>query len=215
MFIENNPKKNGMKNKLKFAAVILALVTMTGCYPGSDRTLENTEVVFTDYENTFEFSKNKTYFLIDEVFSIDTTKTIPADDQNTILNSIRSNMDSRGWTEEPIDSLNVGVVIMSSALKSTVDGVNYWPGYGGWWGGWWGYPGYPGYGWGGTPIYYSYDIGTIYIDMVDPSTYDPDDDKSLQLVWMSAMNGVLSSTATNHSRIQRVINQAFTQSPYL
>jgi DNA-binding protein YbaB len=51
--------------------------------------------------------------------------------------------------------------------------------------------------------------------MVDPSTYDPDDDKSLQLVWMSAMNGVLSSTANNHSRIQRVINQAFTQSPYL
>jgi hypothetical protein len=209
-----------MKKKLKFAVVILTLVTMAGCYPGSDRTLENTEIVYSTYEKSFDFSAEKTYFLVDDVVSLDTTKTIPQSTQSTILNSVKSNMDSRGWTEETADSSKAAVVVLASAVETKIDGVSYWPGYGGWWGGYWGgYPGYgggyPGYGWGGTPIYYSYDAGTIYIDMVDYSTYNPDDPNSLQLVWNSAMSGVLSSAGTSSSRIERVINQAFEQSPYL
>jgi hypothetical protein len=204
-----------MKKKLKFAVVILTLVTMAGCYPGSDRTLENTEIVYSTYEKSFDFSADKTYFLVDEVNSLDTTKTISQSTQNTILNSIKSNMDKLGWTEETADSSKAAVVVLASAVETKFDGVSSWPGYGGWWGGYWGYPGYPGYGWGGVPIYYSYDVGTIYIDMVDYSTYNPDDPKSLQLVWNSAVSGVLSSAGTSSSRIERVINQAFTQSPYL
>ena len=213
-----------MKKRLLFSAVVLALATITGCYPGSDRSLQNTEVVYTTYDESFNFSENKTYFLVDEVFSIDITKTIDDSTQNTVLNQVRTNMNAKGWTEitttiPPGDTLptpDVNLVIQTSIQTGSIEGVSYWPGYGGWWGGYWGYPGYPGYGYGGVAIPYSYDIGTIYIDMVDYSTYDPDDSKSLLLVWTSAMNGVLASTTVGRkSRIQRVIDQAFAQSPYL
>ena len=212
-----------MKSKLLFSAVLLALVTITGCYPGSDRSLQSTEIIFTTYDEGFDFSKNKTYFLVNEVTDLDTGKTVDQGVQNTILAQVRANMDARGW-EEIKDTLDNGrpdtiatnVVILTSLLTGSIEGVSYWPGYGGWWGGYWGYPGfgYPGYGWGGVAIPYSYDVGTIYIDMVDYSTYNPDDQTSLTLVWTAAMNGVLG-TVTSNSRIQRVIDQSYTQSPYL
>jgi len=213
-----------MKRKLLFSAVVLALVTITGCYPGSDRTLENTEVIFTTFDDGFDFSKNKTYFLVDEVTDIDTLKTVDQNTQNTIKQRIRDNMNSKGWQEitttispgDTLPTLDVEVVIHASLLTGTIEGVSYWPGYGCWWGGWYGWGGYPGYGWGGVAIPYSYDIGTIFIDMIDYSTYNPEDERSLTLVWTAAMNGVLSSTSVGvTSRIQRVIDQSYAQSPYL
>ena len=213
-----------MKRRILFSAVVLALVTITGCYPGSDRSLQNTEVVFTTFDENFDFSAEKTYFLANEVADIDSGKTVDNATQKTILDRVRFNMNAKGWTEitdtlpDGLPSKDAKVVLLASLLTGSIDGVSYWPGYGGWWGGYWGYPGfgYPGYGWGGVPIPYSYDIGTIFIDMVDYSTYNPDDEKSLTLIWTAAMNGVLSSTSVgNTSRIERVIDQSYAQSPYL
>ena len=189
-----------MIRKLVFSSIVLGLVALSSCYPGSDRTLENTELVYTVFDDNFDFSAKKTYFLDDEVLAIDTTETIPQGTQTAIINSIVSNMNKKGWTrvfdvdDEGIPTDAAAVVILASALTKNVQGVSYWPGYGGWYGGWWGWGGgYPGYGWGGTAIPYEYDTGTIYIDMLDRSSYDPDKEK-INLVWMAAMNGVLSSS---------------------
>jgi len=209
-----------MKFRFKLSAVVvLALVTLNGCYPGSGRTLENTEIVFTTYDEDYNFSDEKTYFLVDDVLSIDTSKTIPNQTQSAILDKIVEEMDANGWEQitdtmdDGMPSTDAAIIVLASGLTGTIEGVSYYGGgYGGWWGGYWGYPGY-GYGYA---IPYSYDIGTIYIDMIDYSTYDPTDDKSIQLVWTSAMNGVLSSTGFDtNNRIEKVIDQAFEQSPYL
>lgn len=214
-----------MIRKLVFSSIVLGLVALSSCYPGSDRTLQNTELVYTVYEENFDFSAMKTYFLNDDVIAIDTAETIPQGTQTAIIDEIASNMNKKGWTrvfdvdDDGIPTESAAVVVLASALTGTVEGVSYWPGYGGWWGGYWGwykkYYGWGGYGWGGVAIPYSYDVGTIYIDMVDRSSYDPVDEK-IDLVWMSAMNGVLSSSGFDtNSRIERVIDQAFEQSPYL
>lgn len=203
--------------------MIIGLTSLVGCYPGSDRTLNNTNLVYTVFDDGFDFSARKTYFLRNEVLAIDSTQTIPNSTQNAILSNIESQMSAKGWTRVfdvdnngiPTDS--AAVVVLSSALTNTIDGVSYYPGYGGWYGGWWGYPGgWPGYGWGGgVAIPYSYDLGTVYIDMLDRASYDPDKEQ-VNLVWTAAMNGVLSSSGLDTSnRLSQVIAQAYTQSPYL
>ena len=215
-----------MIKKLIFSSIVLGLVALSSCYPGSNRTLQNTELVYTVFEESFDFSAKKTYFLDDDVLAIDTAETIPPDTKTKIIDGIVIQMNKKGWTRvfdvdgNGIPTESAAVVILASALTGTVEGVSYWPGYGGWYGGWWGwgykkYYGWPGYGWGGVAIPYSYDVGTIYIDMLDRSTYDAENEK-IDLVWMSAMNGVLSSSGFDtNTRIDRVITQAFEQSPYL
>lgn len=210
-----------MIRKLIFSSVILGLAVLSSCYPGSDRTLENTELVYTVYEDGFDFSLMKTYFLAEEVIAIDTTQTIPESTRKAITDRIELNMNNLGWTRVyDVDNNGIptdaaALVVLASVLTGSVEGVSYWPGYGGWYGGWWGWGGYPGYGWGGVAIPYSYDTGTMYIDMLDRSTYDADNER-IDLVWMSAMNSVLSSSGFDtNSRIDRVIDQAYAQSPYL
>lgn len=210
-----------MIRKIILSSIVVGLVALTGCYPGSSRTLENTELVYTIYEDNFDFTTQKTYFLSEEVIAIDTTETIPESTRKAITDQIEVEMNKKGWTRvydvdgEGIPTDAASVVVLASALTGTVEGISYWPGYGGWYGGWWGWGGYPGYGWGGVAIPYSYDTGTIYIDMLDRSSYD-DDLERIDLVWMAAMNGVLSSSGFDtNNRIDRVISQAFEQSPYL
>ena len=211
-----------MIRKIALSSIVLGLVALTGCYPGSSRTLENTELVYTTYEENFDFSAEKTYFLSEEVISLDTTKTIPEATRKAITDQIEVDMNKKGWTRvfdvdgEGIPADAAAVVVLASVLTGSVEGVSYWPGYGGWYGGYWGWGGgYPGYGWGGVAIPYSYDTGTMYIDMLDRSSYD-DATERIDLVWTAAMNGVLSSSGFDtNSRIDRVITQAFEQSPYL
>ena len=211
-----------MIRKIVFRSIMLGLLALTSCYPGSDRTLQNTELVYTVYEEGFDFSAMKTYFLSEEVISLDTTKTVPESTRKAIVDQTELEMNKKGWTrvydvdDDGIPTDAAAVVVLASTLTGTVEGVSYWPGYGGWYGGYWGWGGgYPGYGWGGVAIPYSYDTGTIYIDMLDRSTYDQENER-IDLVWMSAMNGVLSSSGFDtNNRIDRVITQAFAQSPYI
>ena len=207
--------------KLIFSSLMIGLIALSGCYPGSDRTLDDTDLVYTNYDDNFDFQAKKTYYLVDEVISIDTNETIPQDIQNAILSKSKDEMEKRGYTritaEDPdgIPSEEAAVVVMSSAVSGTVTGYDYWPGYGGWYGCWWGWCGwYPPY-YGGIYVPYSYDVGTIHIDMFDRSSFDPVEE-NIDLVWTAVMNGVLSSTsAGTEQRINKVITQAFAQSPYL
>jgi len=200
-----------------FGVLVAGLATLAGCYPKEAETLSDTDLVYTNYDTNFDFNTDKTYILVDSIV-YDSGATPDASVNAAILNTIITNMNSLGWTRitdyDHPDSANV--VILATVITVNVQQVGYFPGYGwgGWWGGWYG-GGYPGYG--GIPITYNYDVGTLIIDMMDPTTYDESTNPpSINLVWGSVANGVLSSSATaNTSRIERVINQAYTQSPYL
>jgi hypothetical protein len=200
-----------IKYLFKSLAVGVFLI-LSGCYPNGSRTLENTELVYTNYDENFDFSMNRTYFLVNEVRSIDTNSTIPDQTQQYILAAIRNEMAKKNYTETTsVDENgyptgNPGVIILSSAVVVTTQGINYWPSYGCWWG-WC-------YGWGGVAIPYQYDSGILNIDHIDGSTFDPDSGVA-NLIWISNMSGVLNSSGTSQNRIDRVISQAYEQSPYM
>lgn len=204
-----------MIKKIGLGVMFLLLLFLYNCYPGGADTYNDTNLVYTTYDDSFDFTSEKTYFLDNEVFYIDTDATPNATNDAIILDEIEKQFDALGYTRvESIDNpTDVNMVVLSSVLVTDVQGINYYPGYGGWYGGWWGGWGYPGYGYGGGyyPIPYSYTLGTIFIDSFDPDKLDPDSDVMPPIVWTAAMNGILSST-TSESRIRSVIDQSFEQS---
>ena len=196
--------------------MIAALVY--GCYPKGAEYVDDTELVYTTYNEDFDFVSNRTYFLREDVVYIDSTATPSPSVDNIIIDEIIKQFAKKNYQRitDIADSNDVNIVVMSSVLKETVTGVSYYPGYGGWYGGyypgWGGYPswGYPG---GYYPVAYSYKVGSIYIDAFNAKELDG---PVPPFVWTAGMNSVLaSSTVGQETRIRRVIAQAFEQSPYL
>jgi hypothetical protein len=207
-----------MIKKFIWGAILSLPIIMYSCYPKGAETVSDTNLVFTAYDDEFDFATDRSYYLYDTVIYIDSSATRSATIDNAIKNSIISNFNSLGYTRKmSIDDPNeVNIVVMAALIKNSIQGISYYPGYGGWYGGYWGGWGYGGYYPGYYPIPYSYDIGTVFIDAFDSQNLDPGDAILPPIVWSAAMNGLLSSsTLSNTSRIQTVINQAFAQSPYL
>lgn len=145
--------------------------------------------------------------------------------ESALFGSIEENMNSRGYTR--IDSAQAVVtppdlVVIASTIGIKNSGTVWMPPPG-WWGGY--YPGGvwgPGYGWwyppgwwGGYPVSYSYSTGTVIILMADEETSGEGDLEDLvALEWNVVIDGLLSGVI-DASSIDKKIDQAFTQSPYL
>jgi hypothetical protein len=185
-----------------------SVIVLQSCYPYDDLTPEDTDVVITFYDDATNFSNLVTYALPDTIYTFDSNSNIvPAEDissssANSILNSINSNMQEMGFTPQQGNLADADVHVFALASSSTwVSGGCYY----GYWSYW-----YPYYGWC-YPVAYTYTVGSIFIVMLNPDISG--DNKT---VWFAACNGVLSSTsASNSSRINSDISQAFIQSPYL
>lgn len=216
-------KKRGLY--LNLLAVIVAVFAFIGCEDRGPEYISDYDVVYTNYDTGKQFGEVKTYQMPDTVIFL-----VPKDDQSllshsydqTLLASVKENLDALGWTQ--LTKQEEGVVepdlfVTISAVTTTW--VNqYW--YDDWWD-WWGwYPGfYPGWGWGsgyypwyGYPMYYTtYDTGTVFIEMLDPSKNTNEEEK-IGAVWVGVINGLLEGSNIN-ARIQTNVDQAFKQSPYL
>lgn len=214
---------------LKFMAIMiipLGITLMQGCYPDSNLTYEQTDVVLTVYNDSVDFTTLSTYYMSDTVFVLDDEdEDVPVENPDAILNQIAKNMADYGYTrvdesyEEKPD-----VVILTGAFTSTTVSVGWWyPYYG--WGGWWywgpergsdywgGY--YPGWGYGGYPYYTSYTTGTVVFDMINPDDYDViSGDTMVRVYWNGGIQGVLSGGNTD-ARVKKAIDQAFIQSPQI
>ena len=183
-----------------------SVVILQGCYPYDDLTAEDTDIVVTFYDSGTNFSNLVKYTLPDTVYTFNTNgdivpnEDISSSNANAILNSINSNMQEFGFEQANVSNSDVLVVAITNSSTWVSGGCYY-----GYWSYW-----YPYYGWC-YPVAYTYTVGSVFVVMLDP-------DKSTEnkAVWFAACNGVLSSTnASNTSRINSDISQAFTQSPYL
>ena len=141
---------------------------------------------------------------------------ISKDIDPVIIDEITAQMIRMGYTLESDPENNTPDLFMLPGITVStwtgyVPGYPWYPGYG--WGGWYPYyPWYPGYYPGYT---YSYDTGTIIVDMLDVSTLD-EESGDILVIWTGGINGVVSgSSVTNNDRIKGGIRQAFDQSPYL
>lgn len=114
-------------------------------------------------------------------------------------------MESLGWTRVNVDA-NPDMLLTPAAWETTT--ITYYYDYWYWW---WGgyYPTYPYY----PPVYgYSYTTGTLLMNLIDPAQTGANDHPIPQ--WTGALNGVMNDVYDN-TRVTKLINQAFTQSPYL
>jgi hypothetical protein len=204
-----------------FAILGIMLIAIGGCAPDSGfNNVADYDVVVTHYDPEVDYQKYTTFAVADTIMEYgkpeDDDSQVTEALKNLIISEITTQMINYGYTLENDPENNDPDLVLVAGITITkwtgyVPGYPYYPGYG--YGPW--YPYYPYYpGWGGG-YSYSYDTGTIMIDMFDFATWDHDTG-DIHDVWTSGINGILSSSSSyNSDRVQASIKQAFEQSPYL
>jgi hypothetical protein len=221
-------------NNIFFSIIILSL--LTSCYPiREDLTKDELDMVITMYDKNYyssernDFQNFRTFVIPDTIVHITesgVTDTISRAYDSYIMAQVRSNMLNAGYIEETKPATNepdIAVTISISTGKIiNTDWYQYW----GWY---WPdymkgaeasansnghyYPFYPPYyGLGST---YTYPAGSILLEMVDVSRFDPSV-QEIPVIWAGIINGATGgSTEAIQSRISTGIDQCFSQSAYL
>ncbi len=207
---------------MKKTWIILVLPLMfllDSCYGESDAdNLSYDLVVATDRDLQTNFGDFRTYYISDTIPRITDDKNdsiLVGETALELVNAIKENLDALGYSfVDKNNNPDIGLVpalLDVSYLSGRCSG--WWGGYPGYWDPiWWGYPGYGYY----YPFcgFYSYDTGTLSIDMIDLKNTDTSE--NLKAVWTGTLFGVLSDNdRTNMTRALRAIDQAFEQSYYL
>ena len=200
--------------------LIFAALFFISCYPGEPLITSDLDVVVTFFDKHADFSTKHTYAMPDSVIHIADSSEHSVDIGRQydalILSEINKNMLEAGFTRitDPGTIKDADVFLLPNATATLYVGYDpydwyywdYWypfpPGYGGW------YPYYP------SGTVYTYPVGTLFIDMVDPHNLDTTQ-KRVPSIWIAALKGLADGSVSNSTRITNGINQAFKQSPYL
>ena len=195
-------------NAFKIVLGMLVVTAMWSCYPGSVTTSE-VDTVITVYDDEHDFSTHTTFFIRDTIDQIGEGEELDDKFDQDIINRTAENMRNIGYQQvNKVDSADIVLLLSktSSNLVIVVPPPCYWCG-------WPGYPGYPPYyPWYPPGYVYTYPVGTLFCDMLDPS--ESGDETAAR--WTYRVNGLISgSDSFIRDRLNRTIDQAFTQSPYL
>lgn len=204
-------------SRIGLAGLLVLAILTAGCSPGSlPSSISAYDTVLTLFSDKADFTGARTFTLVDSIVHLvdpGGSDTISRQYDGLVLTRVRDNMIAAGWTEisNPSGSNPPDVAIQVAATTSDNYVVEYWPPYWGWYPGW----GYPGYGWGwGWSNVYKYTTGTVLMAMLDLRNPDTGNE-TVPVMWLGALNGVLSSSTSVQARIVDGIDQAFEQSPYL
>ena len=200
---------------LLFGGMVLLLA---GCYPSESFTVEELDLVATNYDENENYARFTTFTVPDSVVRVGggDSDEGPGPYDELILNLVRSNMLALGYTEEKNPETNTPdlFILVELMIVNTTVVAPCWPSWG-WWGGW---PPYWGPGWcGGLPAIPvgQYTTGTIALSMTDVKNSD-DTEQVVPVVWTAYLNGLVqSSSSGTEARITNAINQAYNQSQYL
>lgn len=203
--------------KLSFILPILACALFaSSCQkdPDTDK-LDDSYLVYTNYDTATDFGSFNSYYVIDSILIIGNgEKTQYWNNANSqkIITAFASELSLAGYL--PADSeIDADLVLQLSYINTTYYFNAYDPGP--WWNS---YPGY--WNWGGWGWYYpysfsySYSTGSIIGELVDTNSPTPLNDK-LTVVWNTYICGLLNGNNLSLSRTMNAIEQAFEQSPYL
>lgn len=195
-----------MKRNVFYLAGLILL--MVSCYPAGPEYYEDLDLVFTNYTEGYDFAAQGTFSLPDKVVKItgnvadgEEPEFIKEPYNTQILSRIESNMEALGWTkvENPDDA---DLKMLPAVWTNTT--IVYWYDYWCWY-----YYYYCGWGWY-YPVTTSYTSGTLVMTLIDDGQEYADPTS----VWTGAINGLMSGSY-DVSRLNKGIDQAFTQSPYL
>ena len=145
------------------------------------------------------------------------------EDENAqeIIKQVADEMDTRGYTRvKVIKNANIGLQLSFTRQTTQIIGTGGWYG-GGWYNGWWG-PGYWGPYWNDWyypyPVTYSYNTGTLIMEMVNLTDHPEDTSQKVKLpvIWHSYATGLLFENSKYNMQLTLdAVNQAFDQSPYI
>jgi hypothetical protein len=193
------------KNVFYLIGIILLMVS---CYPDGLEYYEETDIVYTNYTESFDFASKGTYAIPDKIVKItgnladgESPEFIKEPYNSQILGKIESNMTALGWTKAT-DPENADLTLMPAVWSNTT--VVYWYDYWCWY-----YYYYCGWGWS-YPSYTTYTTGTMVMTLVASG----DEYIEPSSVWTAAINGLMSGVY-DITRVNASIDQAFEQSPYL
>jgi Domain of unknown function (DUF4136) len=206
--------------KVAWAAALL----LAACYPGGAETVEDLDSVTTQHDSSASFSTLRTYALPDTIQEVASAhgQPLPVDHSydTRILARVASNLDAIGLrqVDPAAESPDVNVLVTFTATRYTE--YTSYPFYD-LWPGWAGFEGYDGswgvyYPWAyGTASVTVIDAGSLRIEMLDHRTANPST-KQLTAIWNASVDGVLAGDKVSIvQRIEKGIDQAFAQSPYL
>ncbi|HEY6144020.1 MAG TPA: DUF4136 domain-containing protein [Flavobacterium sp.] len=203
-----------MKSKKNLFLCLGALLMLSGCYPDGPENYSDLDVVYTNYQDDYDFVSKSTYarpdkIVVDVEISLGDTTFVYMEDKYAIpiLETIDNNMTKLGWTKVDISS-TPDVLLTPGLMSSTTVFYSYW--YDWWYGGY--YP--PYWGWYYPPYVSvsSYTTGNLIMTISDPNISSPINKSPA--VWVGSCAGVVSWNY-NVSRVTNGINQAFAQSSYL
>lgn len=203
-----------MKKLLILTLSVAALLVSCQKDPDTDE-LDNSYLVYTNYDPGTDFKSFETFYLIDSILIIDNSeKTTYWNNANSekIIDAFGAKLAIAGYAlADNVDEADI--VLQLSYVNTTYYFTSYGPGP--WWNS---YPGY--WNWGGWGWYYpysfsySYSTGSIIGELVDTNSPTPLNDK-LTVVWNAYICGLLNGNNLSLSRTMEAIDQAFEQSPYL
>jgi hypothetical protein len=198
-----------MKRTIVFYLGIIAII-LGSCYPQGPEYYEDLDVVYTNYDDEFNFANKGTYSIPDKIVKI-TGNLVEGEEPEFVkepyatqmIQKMEANMTELGWVKVD-DPANADLVLFPAVWTNTT--IYYWYDYWCWY-----YPYYCGWGWGWYyPSVSSITTGTLVMTLI---AYG-DEYIEPSRVWTSVANGLLSG-AYNTTRVNQAIDQAFEQSPYL
>lgn len=209
-----------MKKNLFMAFGIIALMSLAACEKDPDMgQLDSDLVVYTDHDNSVDFSKYVTYYLPDSILEAGDIHTSYWTDNNAlaIVGEVENQMNRLGYQRitDATQKGNADVGVQLSYVSQTNTVIS-----GGYWGGWWD-PFYWGAGWGGWyypyPVSYSYDTQALILEMVDLTGQDAgNNQRQIPVVWYASASGFqFGSNRVNMQLLLDGVDQAFSQSAYL
>lgn len=219
-----------IKHKTILPLTGLIMLLFSACYDIGTVYYDELDITLTQYDTDYKSTEYTTFTVPDSTILKTNLKDFDINEfyksggtSEITLNALKAKFEEMGYTYVDTVSTADFVAVPSVLLMRNTGAVYYPPGW--WWGPGWGYPGwgYPGYPWyPGYVSYYSYDTGTIILEMVDGDSYreamEAETDRSTELIirWQATIDGYLSSNGEyNADRAQRGFGEAFDQSPYL
>jgi hypothetical protein len=220
-------KKPKPLRTIAWSSILFLPLIIFSCFPGGPSATEDLDVAGTIHDPDFFGTGPLTYTMPDTVVHLisegQDPESVDHSYDSLMLSTVMFNMDEYGyeWMEFDTTKAPADIVILITVVRATNSSIYFAPGW--WWGFWgwwpgWGYPGAPvwGPGWGmgtpsGFPVGYSYSTGSVFIAMLDPDQFDPED-LTVTTVWLGAINGLLTANAEQGAvRISDGINQVFRQ----
>ncbi len=201
---------------MKYYNLFLTIAIMGllySCYPKGAEYVDELDVVISKYDS--DNFKVGTFAMPDEVVYLkdgELDEEHSHDKDGELLDQIEQGFSDNGFElvddSNPIDTAFIVVV---EVLESTNVGYVWPPYYGGW------YPWYPGgyypwYPWG--PSYYSYQTGTVRVQLGDWENRDEANDK-IKYVYLGSLNGLMQGSEDYlDARVKAGIDQLFIQAPF-